>query len=326
MFIRKIKYYVKRISWKMKLVVIIPAYNEESNIEKAILNIPRKISGVEKVEVLVVNDGSTDKTVEFAMNGGADKIVSHKINMGVGAAFMTGIRNAIIMGADIVVTIDADSQFDSNQIPELIIPIMNNQLDMVVGSRFLNNSPNNIPIIKRFGNKIFTKIVSWVMSQKFTDTQSGFRAYSKEALLNISVVNDFTYTQEVLIDLKFKRIRIGEVPVSVSYDSKRKSRVVKNVFNYSYRALSIIIKTIIFHRPILAFGLFGIFICGLGVLAKILTLTEIQWVSAGLSTGLIILGIVSFMLGMLANVIFRRQEFVEKNLRHYLNESDRSRT
>ena len=101
------------------------------------MSIPRKIHGIEKVEVLVVDDGSTDKTVELALNAGADKIISHKTNMGVGAAFMTGIRNAIKMGSDIVVTIDADSQFDSKQIPEMIVPILNEQLDVVIGSRFI---------------------------------------------------------------------------------------------------------------------------------------------------------------------------------------------
>ena len=306
----------------MKLVVLIPAYNEEFNIEKVVLSIPRKIRGIDKVEVLVVDDGSTDKTAELALNGGADKIVSHKTNMGVGTAFMTGIRNAVSMNADIVVTIDADSQFDSNQIPEIIVPILNKQFDVVIGSRFQAGAPKNIPRIKLIGNKIFTKIVSWLVGQKFTDTQTGFRAYSRDAFLNVSVVNEFTYTQEVLIDLKFKGLRIGEVPVTVSYDEKRKSRVVKNIFNYSVRVLSIIIKTLTFHKPMLAFGLLGAILSGGGILAKILAVTEILGVSAGLSTGLIIMGVVSFMMGMFANVIFKRQAFTEKDLRQYLERSN----
>ena len=143
----------------MKLVVMIPAYNEEANIEKTILSIPWKIVGIDEVKILVVNDGSQDKTVQMAMNGGADKIVSHKKNSGVGSAFMTGVRNSILMKADIMVTIDGDSQFDSNQISELILPIINNQADVVIGSRFQGEKPKNIPRIKYIGNKIFTKIV-----------------------------------------------------------------------------------------------------------------------------------------------------------------------
>jgi len=306
----------------MKLVVLIPAFNEEQSISQVIKEIPRKISTVEKVEVLVVDDGSSDKTVDYALNAGADKIVSHKINMGVGAAFMTGIRNAIGMGADIVVAVDADSQFDSKQIPDLVLPILNNQLDVVIGSRFLNNTRKNIPKIKFYGNKIFSKIVSLVTGQKFTDSQTGFRAYSKDALKSISVVNDFTYTQEVLIDLQFKGYKIGEVPVTVSYDEKRKSRVVKNVFSYSYKASSIILKSLVYHKPLTAFGLLAGFLVGLGVLAKLLVITDVMWVSSGLSTGLVILGIVSFMLGLFASMVFKRQAFTEKDLRFYLKDEN----
>jgi glycosyltransferase involved in cell wall biosynthesis len=308
----------------MKLIVIIPAFNEESNIEHVILNIPRKISGIDKVEVLVVDDGSTDRTQEFALNGGADKIISHATNMGVGSTFMTGIRNAISMNADIVVTLDADAQFDSNQIPELIIPILNHQFDVVIGSRFAKGSPSNIPKIKLIGNKIFTKVISSLLNQRFTDTQTGFRAYSREAILNISIVNEFTYTQEVLIDLKFKNFKIGEISVDVSYDNKRKSRVVKNICSYSCNALSIIIRTLVYHRPMLAFGLFGIFLVIGGIIAKILTISHAFNISTGLSNGLIILGAVGFMMGLFASMVFKRQSFAEKDMRHYIKDSNRS--
>ena len=181
-----------------------PAYNEERLIGKAILKIPRKITNVDKVEVLVIDDGSTDKTVDNAIQAGADKIVSHKTNMGVGAAFMTGIRNAISMDADIVVTVDGDGEANTDEIPELINPIINKQFDVVVGQRFLKNIPSNYSKKNLIGNKIFTKIVSFVAGHKFSDTQSGYRAYSKDAISDISVVNAFTYTQEVLLDLHFK--------------------------------------------------------------------------------------------------------------------------
>ena len=306
----------------MKLVVLIPAFNEEENIQKVIQSIPKKVLGISEIKVLVVNDGSTDKTMDMAMNGGAYRVVSHKKNLGVGAAFMTGIRNAISMNADIVVAVDADSQFDSNQIPELILPILNNQADVVIGSRFQNKKPKNIPRIKYLGNKIFTKIVSSLVQQKFTDTQTGFRAYSKEALLNISVVSDFTYTQEVLIDLKFKGMQITEVPISVKYDDKRKSRVVKNIFKYSSKVLGILIRTLVYHRPMFSFNVLGGIFCVVGVLAKILTMTNIFSINTSLSTGLIILGGVSFMMGVFASVVFKRQFFAEKDLRHYLENSD----
>jgi len=309
----------------MKLVVVIPAFNEEENIQEAVKSIPRKIMGIKEVVAIVVDDGSTDKTSEFAMNAGADKVISHNRNMGVGAAFMTGIRNAISMGADIVVALDADSQFDSNQIPELILPILNQQAEVVIGSRFLKNKPKDIPRIKYIGNKIFTKIVSWSLDQKFTDTQTGFRAYSKKVLLNISIVNDFTYTQEVLIDLKFKGTKILEIPVRVKYDPNRKSKVVKSIFSYSIRALSIIGKTLVYHRPMMAFGLFGAFLCAIGIIGKLLTFGKIIGLSAGLTTGFIILGVVSFMMGLFASVVFKRQIFTEKDLRYHINELIKSK-
>lgn len=305
----------------MKIVVLIPAYNEEKNIEKVVQSIPRKILGIDNVQILVVNDGSTDNTVNCAMNAGADKVVSHRTNSGVGAAFMTGVRNAILMNADIVVTIDADSQFDSGEIPELVIPILNQQADVVIGSRFQGKAPKNIPKIKLLGNKIFSKVVSWIVEQKFTDTQTGLRAYSKEALLQISVVNEFTYTQEVLIDLKFKGLRISEIPVSVTYDDNRKSRVVKNIFSYTVRALSIITKTLMYHRPVFSFGVFGAFLIWGGLLAKLLTISDILIINSSLSTGFIILGTVSIMMGMFASVVFKRQKFAEKDLRDYIARS-----
>ena len=233
------------------------AFNEEEKIEKTILRIPRTLPNVDKVEILVVNDGSTDNTVELAMNAGADKIVTHKMNMGVGAGFMTGIRNAISMDADIVVTVDADGEANLDYLPDLINPIINNQFDVVVGTRFWKGNPSTYKKLNYFGNQFFTKLVSFVAGHKFTDTQTGFRAYSKDAIENISVVNDFTYTQEVLLDLHFKKFRIGETPISFKH--REDSRLVRSVTRYAIRSLSIISSTLVYHRPIMAFGLFGAF-------------------------------------------------------------------
>ena len=303
----------------MKLVILIPAFNEESTVGKTILDIPRKIVGVDKVEILVIDDGSSDKTVDFALNAGADKIVSHKRNMGVGAAFMTGIRNAISMDADIVVTIDADSQTSASDIPALISPILDHQFDVVIGTRFLRNIPSDYPKIKLIGNRMFTRLISYVAGQKFTDTQTGFRAYSREAISNISVVSEFTYTQEVLLDLKFKGFRIGDTPITVNY-YRKESKVVKSIFKYTCKSISIIIKSLVYHRPMMAFGLFGALLLGGGIMAKLITISKIIYITSGLSTGFIILGVVSFMFGIFANLVFKRQSFAEKDVRHHLNE------
>jgi len=304
----------------MKLVVLLPAYNEEELISETILNIPRKIIGINKVEVLVVDDGSSDKTIEMAMNAGADKIISHNKNMGVGAAFMTGIRNAISMDADILVTLDADGQFPPEQISNFIVPILNNQFDIVSGARFTKEIPKDYPRTKLMGNKIFSKMVSWVTNQKFHDTQTGFRAYSRNAILNISIISEFNFAQEVLIDLVFKGFRVGEVPVNVLFDKNRKSRIVRNIFSYSFKAISTIGKSILYHRPMMAYGLFGGLLCGMGILAKLLTISGIFGFSDAFENGLIIIGIVSFMMGIFANIVFKRQAFTEKDFRLHLHE------
>lgn len=309
-----------------KLVVLIPAFNEEELIGKTIADIPRKILGIKTVEVLVVDDGSSDKTVEIALNAGADKVVSLGKNMGVASAFMTGVRNAISMKADLVVTLDADGQFPPKQVSEIIIPILNNQYDMVSGARFTKDIPKDYPKTKLIGNKLFSKMVSMVVGQKFQDTQTGFRAYNRSALLNISIISEYNFAQEVVIDLTFKKFRLGEIPVKVLFDKNRKSRIVRNIFSYSSKALSTIIRSIFYHRPLMAFGLFGAFLCAGGIFAKILTISGTLPISDSLENGLIILGIVSFMMGLLANIVFKRQSFTEKDIRHYIEKFGNSST
>ncbi len=308
------------INQRKKLVILLPAYNEEELIGETIKRIPRKIFGVEKVEVLVVDDGSIDKTVDMALNAGADKIVSHGKNLGVASAFMTGIRNAISMNADILVTLDADCQFPPEQISSFVLPILNNQYDVVSGARFVKEIPKSYPKTRLWGNRFFSKMVSCVTGQKFVDTQTGFRAYSRDAILNISIISEYNFAQEVLIDLVFKGFKIGEIPVEVTYDPKRKSRIVRNVFSYSYQATATILRSLLFHRPILGFGLFGAFLCSVGIIAKIFTITGILAFSDLFETSLIVLGIVSFMLGPFASVVFKRQAFTEKDLRLHLRE------
>jgi len=308
----------------MKLVVIVPAFNEEKTVGELILGIPRKISGFDKVEVLLIDDGSQDKTVDLAMNAGADKIVSHPTNLGMGETFMTGIRNCISMNADVAVIIDADLQFDPKDIPKLTVPIINNQLDVVLGSRWLNQEVEGIPKRKLIGNKMFTKLISLLAGQKFTDTQSGYVAYSKEALMNLTVVNEFNFSQEAILDLKFKGFRLGEVPVSVRYFDERKSRIVKGLFNYSYRVMSMIFKTFVYHKPMLTFGLLGTLLIVVGIIAKIITATKVfgSGVHTELSTSFIILGIVNWTLGLFANVVFKRHAFTEKRLRDFLKDKN----
>ena len=202
----------------MNLIILIPAFNEESMIQKTIQNIPKKINGITKIQIIVVDDGSKDKTAELAMNAGADKVISHKNNLGVGASFMTGIRTCLSQNADIVVTLDADSQFDSNEISKLIVPILNNELDVVIGSRFLNQK-TKVPRYRKRGIKIITSAANFGADLNVSDSQSGFRAYSKNAINVIHPTEEgMSASTEILLKISNNGLSLAEVPITISYE------------------------------------------------------------------------------------------------------------
>ncbi|MBU1177535.1 glycosyltransferase family 2 protein, partial [Patescibacteria group bacterium] len=225
----------------MKLFIIIPAYNEENSIVEVIEKIPKNIEGVDEIKILVINDGSTDDTIKKVKLETNASIISHCQNKGVGAAFHSGIDYALEEKANIVVNIDADGQFDPSDISKLINPILKNQADFVTASRFIDN--NFIPKMSKtkfWGNKKVACLISWLVKKKFYDVSCGFRAYNKEALLNLNLFGQFTYVQEVFLDLSFKGLRIKEIPIKVKYFSGRKSRIFKGVFHYAFNTLKII--------------------------------------------------------------------------------------
>ncbi len=258
---------------KKKLIVMIPAYNESETIVAVIKSIPRKIEGISDIKVLVIDDGSTDNTAESARKAGADYVYKHKYNMGLGNTFKDGINKSLELGADIIVNIDSDGQFNGKEIPKLVDPIINNGADMVTGSRFLRESAtNNMPIVKVWGNKRFTKLISKITGQKFTDTQCGFRAYSREAALRLNLQGRFTYTQEVFIDLVEKGIKIKEVPITVTYFKTRDSVISGNLRRYGFKSLGIIAKATRDTQPLTFFGMPGLMIFLLGFLGGLYSL------------------------------------------------------
>lgn len=250
-----------------KLVVVIPAYNEEQNIAGVITNIPRKINSIKEVKVLVMDDHSNDKTAEVSKKAGADYVVKNKQNLGLGVNFKKGIENSLKLGADIIVNIDGDGQFDPKDILKLIKPIQDEEADMVTCSRFLNpKMTKNMPWIKKWGNKRFTKLVSRITGQKFSDSQCGFRAYSREAALRLNLQGKFTYTQEVFIDLAEKGMRIKEIPLEVRYFNERKSQISGKLRRYGFKSLGIIAKATRDTQPLTFFGMPGLILFIIGVL------------------------------------------------------------
>ncbi len=306
---------------KIKVVVMIPAYNEEKTIGRVIKKIPRDCAG--EVEVLVVNDGSKDKTVEISKQAGADEIISHKTNLGLGTTFKDGINGALKMGADIIVNIDADGQFNSLDIPRLLKPITDGKADMVTCSRFKDSRLTpKMPKIKIFGNKFFAKVLNLFLRKKYYDTQCGFRAYSREAALNLTLFSKFTYTQEVFIDLVKKKFRIVEVPCIVVGERKGKSRVVKNVFSYGLKVALIIIRSTRDYEPLKFFGGAGFILFSLGMVSSVLLFIRFLVVGkynpymslAYLNVVLIIIGFLLILLGLIADMLDRNRQLQEEIL------------
>jgi len=249
---------------KKTLIVMIPAYNEESTIAKVIKDIPRNINN-HQVRILVINDGSTDNTVKTSKDAGADYIISNTTNQGLGINFRKGINESLRLGADIIVNIDGDGQFNPKDIEKLIDPILNNEADMVTATRFLKpEMTKDIPPIKVWGNKRFTNLINRITGKNFTDTQCGFRAYSREAALHLNLFGQFTYTQEVFLDLVNKGMTIKEVPVEVTYNTERKSFISGNLRRYGLKSLGIITKATRDSQPLTFFGMPALFIFTLG--------------------------------------------------------------
>nr|MBA4405530.1 glycosyltransferase family 2 protein [Nanoarchaeum sp.] len=309
----------------VKLVVMIPAYNEENTIAKVIEDIPKKITGISEIQVLVMDDGSKDKTVEVSKKAGANVVSNHR-NMGLGKNFKKGIEQALKLKADIIVNIDGDGQFDPKDIPKLVTPILSDEFDMVTATRFANKEhAKNVPFVKRLGNKGFTSLVSKITGQKFTDTQCGFRAYSREAALRLNTFGKFTYTQEVFIDLVSKDMRIKEIPLSVRYFKERKSKISGKLVSYGFRSLGIISNAFRDTRPLNFFGGPGIIVFGLGLLGGLFSLvyylthlltTPIKTLF-NVSVFFMIFGLLLIIFGLLADMM-RRIKLVQEEILYKL--------
>jgi len=307
----------------MKLFIIIPAYNEEDSIVEVIKKIPKNIEGVDEIKVLVINDGSTDNTIKKVKLETNALIISHCQNKGVGVAFHSGINYALEEKANIVVNIDADGQFDPLDIPKLINPILKNQADFVTASRFIDN--NFIPKMSKtkfWGNKKVARLISWLVKKKFYDVSCGFRAYNKEAILYLNLFGQFTYVQEVFLDLSFKGLRIKEIPIKVKYFSERKSRIFKGVFHYAFNTLKIIFRTLRDYRPLNFFGSIGLIVFIIGLIPDVFVM--IHFFQAGSFTPykavgfagifLNIIGLGILFLALVADMLYRIRMNQEKML------------
>ncbi|MBP8979241.1 glycosyltransferase family 2 protein [Candidatus Dojkabacteria bacterium] len=305
----------------MKLLIYMPALNEEKGLGGVIKDLPKKIEGIDEIKTLVVDDGSTDRTVEIARENGAD-VISHGTNKGVGSAFHSAVEYALDNRVDILVSIDADRQFNSKQIPEIIQPILKNEADMVTGDRFHSGIPENMSKTKYWGNKQMSRLISLLSGKKFRDVSCGFRAYGREALLKLNLFGQFTYTQETIMDMVFKGMRVVEFPIDIVYFKERKSRVASSILNYMFRTLKIIIRTVRDYKPMIFFGGMGtiLLLIGMGFEAFLFY----HYFTAGrfspykavgfIGLGFLVFGLLLVIVGLLADMFNRVRINQEKIL------------
>ncbi len=226
----------------MHLVVVIPCLNEAATLGAVLDGIPRSIPGISRVTKLVVDDGSTDETVTVAELYHA-AVISHGRNFGYGTAFRTAVEFALSVAADVMVHIDGDGQFDSADIATLVRPIVDGEADLVLASRFADPALRPVmPRAKYLGNLAMSRLLSALLNRQFFDVSCGYRAYSTEALLHLDVRGDFTHSQETVLDLAYKKLRIVEIPVRVQYFAGRVSRIADNLPRYAARSLGIIVR------------------------------------------------------------------------------------
>jgi glycosyltransferase involved in cell wall biosynthesis len=247
----------------MKLIVTIPAYNEEDTIAGVIREIPRRIPDIDSIEVILIDDGSIDNTITKATKNGVDEVVTHKVNKGLGFAFRDGIDSALEKGADIIVNIDADGQYNATQIPDLIKPILDGKADIVLGWRNIDKL-DFMSEGKKLGNKLATWITGRLSGLPIKDAQTGFRAFSREAALRLNLFGKYTYVQETLIQASHKDLQIAQVPVEFRARNG-KSRLIPNLVSYASRAGATIFSTYRYYYPLRFFGAIGGFLILLGL-------------------------------------------------------------
>ncbi|MBC7976702.1 MAG: glycosyltransferase family 2 protein, partial [Myxococcales bacterium] len=228
----------------MNLLVGIPALNESATIQDVVRRIPRQIEGVEEVTIVVVDDGSTDRTGDLAREAGAT-VLRHPQNSGVGVAFQTMVRHALAVRADLLVTLDGDGQFNPEDIAKLIAPIVEERALVCTASRFRDASlVPTMPWVKKWGNRQVANLVNMLTGHRYADVSCGFRAYHREALLRLTVYHSFTYTHETFLDLAAKKVPIVEVPLVVRGTREfGKSKIASSVLRYGARTAKIMLLT-----------------------------------------------------------------------------------
>ncbi len=248
----------------MKLVIQIPCFNEAKFLPVTLAELPRSVHGFDSVEWLVVNDGSTDDTVDVARRCGVDHVVSFKRNQGLARAYMAGLRASLEVGADVIVNTDADNQYCAADIPSLVAPILEGAADIVVGTRPISTI-RHFSLLKKALQGLGSAVVRAVSGTDVEDAPSGFRAISRDAAMRMHVFNEYTYTLETIIQAGRKNMVVASVPVRVNGDI-RPSRLVKSVPRYIRKSVLTMLRIFVVYRPFRFFMTVGGTVFAVGVL------------------------------------------------------------
>jgi len=301
----------------MKLIIQIPCYNEEQTLARTYIDLPKKIEGIDTIETLIINDGSSDKTVEIAKSLGINYIVNFKKNRGLARAFEAGINKSIELGADIIVNTDGDNQYCGQDIEKLVLPILNKKADVVVGDR-QTHKVKHFSTSKKILQKLGSFVVRKLSNIEINDAVSGFRAFSRETAVQMNILTDFSYTIENLIQLGNLRVKVISVPIRTN-EKYRKSRLFKNIPSFISQQITTIIRAYSNYKALKLFTTIGIIIILPGIIGFLrffyffLTIGgEGHIQSLIFSTAFINTGFLIFFFGIIADLISTNRKLTEK--------------
>jgi glycosyltransferase involved in cell wall biosynthesis len=314
----------------MKLIIQIPCLNEEETLPFTLNDIPRQIPGIDKIEFLVIDDGSSDRTSQVAKSLGVHHLIRFTKTQGLAKGFMAGIEASLRLGADIIVNTDADNQYSGMDIPKLIQPIVDGKADIVIGDRDVSSIGHFSPT-KKFLQKFGSWVVRIASGTKIPDATSGFRAYSREAALRTNIISGYTYTIETIIQAGHKNLEIIHIPVRTNA-VLRESRLISSVTDYIWRSTATIIRTYAMYNPLKFFSLIGLGIFFIGLAIGFRFLYYYYFVDSGvghvqsliLAAVLLMIGFQTAVFGLISDLIAANRKISEEIL-YRLRKSDREK-
>jgi len=303
----------------VRLTVVIPAFNEEKTIGKVIKEIPTQIPSIDEIDVIVIDDGSSDNTAKVSQQAGAT-VTSFNQNKGRAKAVAEGFRRFLDSDSDILVLTDADDQYDSKEIPVIVEPIVSKKADMVLGDRQIK-SLDHMKFGNKVGNRLVTKTLSSLINMDISDGQSGFRAYTRETVAKLQIFSNYTFTQETLIETKFRGLKMVNVPITFRKRAD-KSRLISNIFSYAFKTVTIVASTIVYYKAVKFFGILSAILFSIGIGFSVFVLNHFYtagsvspyYPSAMLAVLFLVVGSVSTLMAIISSILGRQSILLEEIL------------